>query len=103
MLFQITGISFNSNGSALAASYSADSIYLFDVRRSEAFGSEYGEPRLRLKGHCNVRTVKEVAWFGSQSEYVVSGSDDGRIFFWDTSGKIVHLLDHADSEASHTA
>jgi WD40 repeat protein len=36
----------------------------------------------RYKGHCNVRTVKEINFFGPRSEYVVSGSDDGYAYIW---------------------
>eukprot|EP01114_Cavostelium_apophysatum_P021782 TRINITY_DN7689_c0_g2_i1.p1 TRINITY_DN7689_c0_g2~~TRINITY_DN7689_c0_g2_i1.p1 ORF type:complete len:320 (-),score=108.24 TRINITY_DN7689_c0_g2_i1:45-1004(-) len=44
-------------------------------------------------GHCNVRTVKEVSFFGPRSEYVISGSDDGNIFIWDKkTAKIVQVL-----------
>ena len=35
------------------------------------------------KGHCNVRTVKDVNYFGPDDEFVVSGSDDGNLFIWD--------------------
>jgi len=34
-------------------------------------------------GHCNVRTVKDVNFFGQDDEYVVSGSDCGHLFIWD--------------------
>lgn len=34
-------------------------------------------------GAANVRTVKDVNFFGLQDEYVVSGSDDGNFFIWD--------------------
>ena len=37
------------------------------------------------RGHRNCRTMlKEVNFYGFRDEYVVSGSDDGRVFFWDT-------------------
>ncbi|VDB85382.1 unnamed protein product [Peniophora sp. CBMAI 1063] len=39
-------------------------------------------PRRRYSGHCNVETVKDVNFLGSQDEYVVSGSDDGNWFMW---------------------
>ncbi|KJE97808.1 hypothetical protein CAOG_07902 [Capsaspora owczarzaki ATCC 30864] len=45
-------------------------------------------------GHLNVQTVKDVAFFGPESEFVVSGSDDGRIFIWrKDNAKLVQLLD----------
>ena len=34
-------------------------------------------------GHRNVVTVKEVNFFGPDDEYVISGSDDGRVYIWD--------------------
>lgn len=45
-------------------------------------------------GHCNVRTVKDVNFFGLQDEYVVSGSDDGNFFVWDRkTGQLVNILE----------
>ncbi|KAK5101859.1 hypothetical protein LTS08_004318 [Lithohypha guttulata] len=35
------------------------------------------------KGHLNVRTVKDVNYYGLDDEFVVSGSDDGHFFIWD--------------------
>ncbi|RMY62493.1 hypothetical protein D0863_10948 [Hortaea werneckii] len=44
--------------------------------------------------HCNVRTVKDVNYFGLNDEYVVSGSDDGNLFIWEThTGKLVNILE----------
>lgn len=46
------------------------------------------------RGHCNVRTVKDVNFFGLDDEYVVSGSDDGNLFIWDRkSGQLVNILE----------
>ena len=42
------------------------------------------------RGHCNVKTVKDVNYYGLQDEYVVSGSDSGHLFIWDR--KTSHLL-----------
>lgn len=45
-------------------------------------------------GHCNVKTVKDVNYFGLQDEYVVSGSDDGNIFIWDRkTAQLVNILE----------
>jgi len=45
------------------------------------------------KGHCNVRTVKDVGFYGLNDEYVVSGSDDGNFFIWDKhSNRLVNIL-----------
>lgn len=43
-------------------------------------------------GHCNVKTVKGVSFFGPDDNYVCSGSDDGRIFIWNkATRKIVNI------------
>jgi WD40 repeat protein len=34
-------------------------------------------------GHRNAITIKEVNFFGPNDEYVISGSDDGRVYLWD--------------------
>ncbi|KAF9944437.1 DDB1- and CUL4-associated factor 6, partial [Mortierella alpina] len=45
-------------------------------------------------GHRNARTmIKEANFFGPNSEFIMSGSDDGRIFFWDKlTGKILNVI-----------
>jgi DDB1- and CUL4-associated factor 6 len=46
------------------------------------------------KGHCNVKTVKDVNFFGLNDEYVVSGSDSGHIFIWDRkTTQLVNILE----------
>ncbi|KAI9670984.1 MAG: hypothetical protein M1831_005069 [Alyxoria varia] len=37
----------------------------------------------RYEGAANVRTVKDVNFYGPNDEYVVSGSDSGHFFIWD--------------------
>ena len=50
------------------------------------------------RGHCNVKTVKDVNFFGLQDEYVVSGSDSGHLFIWDRkTSQLVNILE-GDSE-----
>jgi nuclear receptor interaction protein len=50
------------------------------------------------RGHCNIKTVKDVNYFGLNDEYVVSGSDSGHIFIWDRkTANLVNILE-ADSE-----
>ncbi|KAF2438781.1 WD40 repeat-like protein [Karstenula rhodostoma CBS 690.94] len=45
-------------------------------------------------GHCNVRTVKDVNFFGQDDEYVVSGSDCGHVFIWDRkTAQLVNILE----------
>lgn len=50
------------------------------------------------RGHCNVKTVKDVNFYGLNDEYVVSGSDSGHFFMWNRqSGDLVNILE-GDSE-----
>jgi nuclear receptor interaction protein len=50
------------------------------------------------RGHCNVKTVKDVNFFGLNDEYVVSGSDLGHLFIWDRKTcDLVNILE-GDSE-----
>ncbi|KAK2826882.1 hypothetical protein FQN49_007362 [Arthroderma sp. PD_2] len=50
------------------------------------------------QGHCNVKTVKDVNYFGLDDEYVVSGSDDGNIFIWDRKTSDLLNILNGDSE-----
>jgi nuclear receptor interaction protein len=56
-------------------------------------------PHMRsYRGHCNVKTVKDVNYFGLNDEYVVSGCDSGHIFIWDRkTSNLVNILE-GDSE-----
>jgi len=55
------------------------------------------------RGHCNVRTVKDVNFFGRNDEYVVSGSDCGHLFIWDKkTTELVQLL-KGDDETTNVA
>ncbi|KAK4284885.1 hypothetical protein QN277_001658 [Acacia crassicarpa] len=46
------------------------------------------------KGHRNCETVKGVNFFGPKSEYVVSGSDCGRIFIWrKKDGELIRVME----------
>lgn len=38
---------------------------------------------MRFRGHCNTRTVKDVAFVGTNEGLVAAGSDDGRMMVWD--------------------
>jgi nuclear receptor interaction protein len=45
-------------------------------------------------GHCNVKTVKDVNYFGLQDDYVVSGSDSGHVFIWDRkTAQLLNILE----------
>ncbi|KAH0538660.1 hypothetical protein FGG08_004735 [Glutinoglossum americanum] len=48
----------------------------------------------QYRGHCNVKTVKDVNFFGLEDEYVVSGSDSGHVFIWDKrTSQLVNILE----------
>ncbi|KAF7729424.1 hypothetical protein EC973_004403 [Apophysomyces ossiformis] len=67
-------------------------------RQNMESGTDIVSPRSRYVGHCNVRTVKDVNFYGLNDEYVVSGSDDGYVFVWDKkTEKIVQIL-HGDED-----
>lgn len=104
----ITGLAF-SGQSELLVSYNDESIYLFtqemglgpdplsaSTKSVDSNSSEVTSPTAVnvddnvtpqvYKGHRNCETVKGVGFFGPKCEYVVSGSDCGRIFIWQKKG-----------------
>ncbi|XP_016972731.1 DDB1- and CUL4-associated factor 8 [Drosophila rhopaloa] len=90
---QITCAVYNHSGSEILASYSDAGVYLFDSRNYKD-----GEYLHCYEGHINTRTIKGVNFFGPRSEYIVSGSDCGNIFFWDKNTEaIINFMkgDHA--------
>ncbi|XP_026446045.1 DDB1- and CUL4-associated factor 8-like isoform X1 [Papaver somniferum] len=119
----ITGLAF-SNQSELLVSYSDEHIYLFardmgvgptpvppspSSEASNASGDSNPTTQaspsandadadtaehLVYKGHRNCDTVKGVSFFGPRDEYVVSGSDCGRIFIWrKKDGEILRAME----------
>lgn len=56
------------------------------------------EPYLRrFTGHASVQTIKGVNFWGPNSEFVVSGSDDANVFIWDRdSGELLNVLEGHD-------
>ncbi|XP_017768701.1 PREDICTED: DDB1- and CUL4-associated factor 8 isoform X2 [Nicrophorus vespilloides] len=73
----VTCAVYNHNGSEILASYNDADIYLFDVNsNTHEFIHQY-------QGHRNGATIKGVNFFGPKSEYIISGSDCGNIFFWE--------------------
>ncbi|KAL4569666.1 hypothetical protein LXL04_025308 [Taraxacum kok-saghyz] len=103
----ITGLAF-SDQSQLLVSYGEESIYLFSL--SMGWGSNVNSvldanvnndskpgPQV-YKGHRNCLTVKGVNFFGPKCEYIVSGSDCGRIFIWRKNDtKLIRVME-ADKE-----
>ncbi|GFT02026.1 DDB1- and CUL4-associated factor 8 [Nephila pilipes] len=74
----VTSLVYNYNGKEILASYNDEDIYLFD-----AFETDTSKYVHRYRGHRNNQTVKGVNYFGARSEYIMSGSDCGCIFFWE--------------------
>lgn len=80
-----------------------------DSDNEEPFSIQYGDGQSRrgdveidvpcsshmrsYRGHCNIKTVKDVNFFGLDDEYVVSGSDSGHLFIWERkTSKLVNIL-----------
>lgn len=72
----ITCLKYDYCGSRLLCSYNDDDIYLFDVQ-NEAVLQTYS-------GHRNMQTIKGVNFYGTRSERVMSGSDCGHFYIWNT-------------------
>ncbi|CAN1276334.1 DDB1- and CUL4-associated factor 8 [Linum perenne] len=96
----ITGLAF-SDQSELLVTYNDEFIYLFardmglgpNIEKPSADCYEKINPQV-YKGHRNCETVKGVNFFGPRCEYVVSGSDCGRIFIWKKKGgELIHVLE----------
>lgn len=83
----ITCLVYNYNGSEILASYNDDDIYTFDSSHSDG-----ADCTNRYIGHRNNQTVKGVNYFGLQSEFIVSGSDCGHIYFWEHDSQ--HILQY---------
>ncbi|OMO53473.1 hypothetical protein COLO4_36723 [Corchorus olitorius] len=114
----ITGLAF-SDQSELLVSYSEESIYLFTrdmglgtnpipssplsaCSKASEMGLDHSAASASAKeaipqvykGHRNFETVKGVSFVGLKSEYVVSGSDCGRIFIWEKKGgELVRVME----------
>ncbi|XP_044748124.1 DDB1- and CUL4-associated factor 8 [Coccinella septempunctata] len=79
----ITSAMYNYNGDEILASYNDGDIYLFN---SESIPGEYVH---KYEGHKNGATIKGVNFFGPKSEFIVSGSDCGNIFFWEKNTEAI--------------
>ncbi|XP_074344936.1 uncharacterized protein LOC141684001 isoform X2 [Apium graveolens] len=122
-LVGITGLAF-SDQSELLATYNDEFIYLFtkdmglgphpdltslkymdsdadEVKSHHVPGESSSENNSNVvdspqvyKGHRNSETVKGVNFFGPRCEYVVSGSDCGRIFIWrKRTGELLRVIE----------
>ena len=87
----ITCAVFSEDGTELIGSYNDEDIYLFNTNDPEGSGHCH-----QYKGHRNSATVKGVNFYGSRSEFVISGSDCGNIFIWNKKSEAVVRLVHGD-------
>ncbi|KAK9870876.1 hypothetical protein WA026_009834 [Henosepilachna vigintioctopunctata] len=88
----VTSAVYNFDGQEILASYNDADIYLFDVN------SPPGEYMHKYEGHRNGATIKGVNFYGPKSEFIVSGSDCGNIFFWEKNTEaIVQCMPGDDS------
>ncbi|XP_055987089.1 DDB1- and CUL4-associated factor 8-like [Sorex fumeus] len=95
LLPNITSVVYSHDGSELLASYNDEDIYLFDL--SSCNGTQYVR---RYKGHRNTASVKGVNFYGPRSQFILSGSDCGHIFFWDKSSSQVVQCMEGDQEGT---
>jgi len=80
----ITSLAYSSQGELLV-NYSEDNVFLLDPAT--------GKSKQHYKGHCNRETVKGVAFFGPNDDFVVSGSDCGHVFIWSKgTGDLLQML-----------
>ncbi|XP_015755627.1 PREDICTED: DDB1- and CUL4-associated factor 8-like protein 2 [Acropora digitifera] len=103
---KITCLVYSYNGTELLVSYSDENIYLFNSWASQQ--CRMPDPAnliadvmfLRYTGRKPFLRVMDVNFFGPQSEYIVSGSDCGHIFFWDKqTEEVVQFLQGNNTEA----
>lgn len=79
----VTCAVYNHDGSEILASYNDADIYLFDVNAPPGnFIHQY-------QGHRNGATIKGVNFFGPKSEFIVSGSDCGNVYFWEKNTEAI--------------
>ncbi|GAM16923.1 hypothetical protein SAMD00019534_000980 [Acytostelium subglobosum LB1] len=52
----------------------------------------------KYDGHISIRTIKSCSFYGPHSEYVMTGSDDDRVFIWNkVTGKLMRVLEGHDN------
>jgi len=108
----VTGCRYNYAGGELLLSYNDADVYTIDMRPESVQGYQLGEDKSltqdeissygdgykhKFEGHRNNDTVKQVAYLGPRSEYVVSGSDCGHVFIWDARTSEMLRVMYGDS------
>ncbi|XP_049622833.1 DDB1- and CUL4-associated factor 8-like [Suncus etruscus] len=87
----ITSLVYSYDGTELLASYNDEDIYLFNTNSCDE--AQYVR---RYKGHRNNLPLKGVNFYGPRSQFVVSGSDCGHLFFWEKSSSQIVQCFHGD-------
>jgi WD40 repeat protein len=97
-----SGLCLSKDGASFVASYQGDQIYAYDIlpqtRNNENVlnnDDSNGVLRIGAKayygGHINYATfLKSVSFLGPHDEYIVSGSDSGHMWIWDTDSGILY-------------
>lgn len=98
----ISGLQYHRTGKELLVSYNNDGIYRFDLKTHNKFENnntvvedDSTDYLQSYHGHRNVETIKQVTYLSSYNsiydlqnsknrDYVLSGSDCGHIFIWDS-------------------
>lgn len=89
----VTCACYSYNGAEILGTYNDEDIYLFDNTMSD--GANYVH---KYEGHRNSSTVKAVNFYGPKSEFIISGSDCGHVYFWDKETEaIINFQDGDDT------
>jgi hypothetical protein len=92
----ISGMDISKDGKRIVASYRNDQIYTFNLKSSSSSSSSSTDAEGNdigycdgiegvIGGHINYATfLKTVNFFGPNDEYVVSGSDSGHLWVWES-------------------
>ncbi|CAH8452700.1 unnamed protein product [Heterobilharzia americana] len=92
--YSITAGVYSAQGDAILLSYNDEDIYLFDINQPN-------KPYLhKYSGHRNMQTIVGASFFGPNSEYIVSGSDDGYFYLWDRESEGIVQWLHADTDGA---
>lgn len=73
----------SSSVSLNSSFYSDTTLPRPDSTKSSLSAPLVSRPLRKYTGHVNAHTTKEVNFAGPRSQYIVSGSDDGRWYMWD--------------------
>jgi len=79
----VTAVMYSKNGETLLANNTPGKVRLYDVNSGNSKNAHTGNPIKNYYGHRNIMTVKGVSFYGPNDDYILSGSDDGRMYFWD--------------------